>query len=125
MVCILSKDKTGEMTIIQSYSKTILTGLLFSFVLALCLLLPACSDKVVDQDKFIKVYADIRIAEDTLTGDHDNAMKVKNAVLKRYGLTEEEYRTTFEYYNDNPEMWETFYDKVIARVDTLKKRQRK
>lgn len=113
------------MAVLQSFIHSILTGLTCTFALILCLVFAACSDKNVDPDKFINAYADLRIAEDTLAVTNDKMQEVKNGILKKYGLTEDEYRTSFEYYNENPELWEQFYDKVIARVDTLKKRQRK
>jgi hypothetical protein len=83
----------------------------------------SCSDKNVDQDKFVNAYVDLRIAEDTLKSENDDIRKAKDNILKRYGLTEKQYRATFEYLNENPELWEQFYDKVIARVDTLKKKK--
>ncbi len=84
----------------------------------------SCSDETVERNKFVNAYVDLRIAEDTLKSENDGIQKVKVRILKRYGLTEEEYNSSFEYFNENPELWEQFYDKVMARVDTLKKKKK-
>lgn len=66
----------------------------------------------------------MRIAEDTLKNGGDDIQKVKIRILKKHGLTEEQYNSKFEYFNENPELWEQFYEKAIARVDTLKKKMK-
>lgn len=111
-------------TIIHSYNHTILSGLIFLVVIMLSLLFISCSDENVERDKFINAYVDLRIAEDTIKSENDGIQKIKVRILKKYGLTEEQYSSTFEYYKENPEQWEQFYDKVIARVDTLKKQKK-
>lgn len=106
---------------IQSYNHSFIPGIVFGFILFLSLSFISCSDKTVDHDKFINTYVDLRIAEDTITtGDKDIQM-LKSEILKKHRMTEEQYKTAFEYFNDNPELWEQFYDKAIARVDSLKK----
>lgn len=106
---------------IQSYNHTIITGITFSFVLLLLLSFAACSDKTVDHEKFIDAYVDLRIAEDTITTGDKDIQQLKTEILKKHGMTDEQYKTAFDYYNDDPELWEQFYNKAIARVDSLKK----
>lgn len=106
---------------IQSYNHTIIPGITFSFVLLLLLSFTACSEKTVDHEKFIDAYVDLRIAEDTITTGDKDIQELKEEVLKKHGMTEEQYKTAFEYFNENPELWAQFYDKAIARVDSLKK----
>jgi hypothetical protein len=106
---------------IQSYNHTFIPGITFSFILLLLLSFAACSDKTVDHEKFIDAYVDLRIAEDTITTGDKDIQKLKAEILKRHGMSEEQYKSAFEYFNDNPELWEQFYDKAIARVDSLKK----
>ncbi len=106
---------------IQSYNHTIIPGIASGFILLLSFSFTACSDKTVDHDKFINAYVDMRIAEDTITTGDKDIQTLKSEILKKHRMTEEQYKTAFEYFNDNPELWEQFYDKAIARVDSLKK----
>jgi hypothetical protein len=97
--------------------------MIFIIVLIFSLPFVSCSDENVGGDKFVNAYVDLRIAEDTLNNGNNDFQKAKVRILKKYGLTEEQYNSAFEYFSENPESWEQFYDKVIARVDTLKKRK--
>ena len=108
----------GDIAVIRQYSYNII--ILFGSVLLLSFSLISCTERV-DEDKFIDAYIDIRIAEDTVKGGNQNIQKLKADVLRKHSITERQYRSTFEYYNSNPELWEQFYNKAIARVDTLKK----
>ena len=83
----------------------------------------SCADNAPDNQKFINAYVDLRIAEDTITTGDKDIQKLKTEVLKKYGMTEEQYKSAFEYFNKNPELWEQFYNDAIARVDSLKKRK--
>ncbi len=80
----------------------------------------SCSEKEADHHRFVDAYVDLRLAQDTLKNDSTDIRQLKAEILKRHGLTEEKYESSFEYFNDNPELWEKFYDEAIARVDSLK-----
>jgi len=95
------------------------------FVSILSLILISCSDKAIDHDKFIDAYIDLHIAEDTLKQVSGDVQKIKERILAKHGMTWKEYNETFRYFNENPELWDAFYAKVIARVDTLKKMKQK
>ena len=103
---------------------TIIQGITFGFILLLSLSFISCSGKDADHEKFIDAYVDLRIAEDTVKSGNVDMQKLKEKILKKHGMTEEQYKSTFEYFNDNPELWEQFYEKAIARVDTLRKRKK-
>ncbi len=84
----------------------------------------SCSDKDADHERFVDAYVDIRIAEDTLKNDSTDTGRLKAEILKRHGLTEEKYESAFKYFNENPELWEQFYNEAIARVDSLKNQKK-
>jgi hypothetical protein len=109
---------------IQPYNHTFIPVLAYGFILLLAFSFTACTDKTIDHDKFIDAYVDLRIAEDTVRSDNYDIQKLQEEVFKKHGITEEQYNATFKYFNDNPERWEEFYKKAIARVDTLKKRMK-
>ncbi len=106
---------------IQPYNHTIIPNVALGLVLLFLLSFNSCSEKTFDDEKFIDTYVDLRIAEDTLKSDNYTMQDLKEKIFKKHGITEEQYNSTFEYLNKNPELWEEFYDKAIARVDTLKK----
>ncbi len=64
------------------------------------------------------------VAQDTLKSDSTDIRGLKAEILERHGLSEEKYKSTFEYFNENPELWEKFYDEAIARVDSLKNQKK-
>lgn len=95
-------------------------GIIFSLVLMSSSFLASCSEKEADHQRFVDAYVDLRVAEDTLKNDSTDITKLKAEILKKHGLSEEKYESSFEYFNDNPELWEQFYNEAIAQVDSLK-----
>ncbi|MDR3627980.1 MAG: DUF4296 domain-containing protein [Ignavibacteriaceae bacterium] len=94
------------------------------FIQALTLsaiLLPGCSNKTVDEDKFAKIYAEMIIAQDTANYAPNNFKPVQDTILKRYGVNRTEYTATVEAYNKDPQKWEKFFDKAISYVEALRK----
>ena len=47
---------------------------------------------------------------------------VRDSILKRYNVSLDKYQATVQYYNQEPERWQKFFDKVIAEVDSMKTR---
>jgi hypothetical protein len=91
--------------------------LLFLFTLA------GCSGRI-NEDKFILVYSDLVIAQDTLkTNNSLNA--IKSTVFRKYDVTEKEYNETLKYYNSDPRKWEEFFNKTISHLEGLKSRKGK
>ncbi len=92
-------------------------------------LFSACKNQNrINEDKFVKIYTDMVIAQDSIidkkTTDslhvinpHTNA---RDSVLKKYNVSLEQYQLTVDFYNQDPERWQTFFDKVIANVDSMK-----
>jgi hypothetical protein len=93
------------------------------FILLSSLTLTSCTGNTADHQKFINAYVDLKIAQDTVTTGHKDIQELKAEVLKKYDMTEEQYQSAFEYFNENPELWEKFYNDAIARVDSLKKKK--
>lgn len=84
-----------------------------------CLLVLSCSgNKSIDEEKFLLVYTDLIIMQDTSgTSGHDS---LKVAVFKRHNISEEDYKKTIAYYNDEPGRWEEFFNKAIAHVEAVR-----
>ena len=67
------------------------------FLLFILLSFTGCSNKI-NEDKFILVYSDLVIAQDTLGGKVSQEA-VKNTIFKKYNITEKNYNETLNYYN--------------------------
>ena len=93
----------------------------FPFVLAAVFFISGCkSDEIIDEEKFIMLYTDLVIAQDTSNADYNMMIKIRSQVLDRYKVTDEQYKFTIDYYNENPDRWQVFFEKVTAYVDNLK-----
>lgn len=92
----------------------------------LILLISSCSkDKILDEDKFVKVYTDLVIAHDTIPEGTANFDSVKQAIFKKHGINSGQYDSTIRYYNQDVERWKSFFNTATAYIDTLKSKNRK
>jgi len=90
----------------------------------ICLLIVfifSCSkDDIIPEDKFINIYIDILVAQDTLTDNSISNDSLKTLILQKYNITDSIYTKTIEYYNYNPDKWERFFEDAIRQVEELK-----
>lgn len=94
----------------------IIQRVVFLITLFSLLALTGCKDQPVSEDKFIKVYTDIVIAQDTI-GQVSTLSQIKKSIFAKNSITEKDYNNTFKYYNENPEKWEAFFDKAIVYLE--------
>lgn len=59
-------------------------------------------------------------AQDTSLINNKNVDSVRTEIFARHNITPEDYQRTLDFYNRTPEKWESFFDKVIARIEKLK-----
>ncbi len=99
---------------------------LLLFVAAAVMLFPSCNNsKVIPEEKFVRLYTDLVIAQDTTAGEYKRMVKIRSGVFNRYDISEKEYETTLAYYNAKPERWEIFFEKVTSHVEVLKQKAAK
>jgi hypothetical protein len=94
------------------------------FLLLLFLLAFAGCSGRINEDKFILVYSDLVIAQDTLK-TNNNLNSIKSTVFRKYNVTEKEYAVTLNYYNSDPRKWEAFFNKAISRLEDLRSKKGK
>ena len=94
----------------------------FTLFIISSLLLSGC-DKgpPIPEEKFIKVYVDLLIIQDTTTTNTFSLDSVKTIVFNRHKVTSGQYDATIDYYNSQPEKWVVFFDSATAYVEGLKK----
>ena len=96
----------------------------YTFLLLLLLLsFTGCSHKI-NEDKFILIYSDLVIAQDTAKVNN-NLDEIKNMVFKKYNVSETEYIETLNYYNSDPRKWEAFFNKTISHLEGLRSKKGK
>ncbi len=84
----------------------------------------SCSkDDILPEDKFIKIYIDILVAQDTLTDNSISNDSLKTLILQKHNVSDSIYTKTIEYYNYNPDKWEKFFKDAIKQVEELKATQ--
>ena len=103
------------------------TKIIYSFVgilIIVCVLFQSygCDqNKIVEEKKFIKIYTDIIIANDTTSGTSQLKDAVIKKVLVKYNVTLDDYKSTIQYYNQDSERWEKFFAKAIANLEEKRK----
>lgn len=90
----------------------LLLSIVISFSLQSCKESPP-----VDEKKFIRIYTDMIIMQDTSSSTQQ---EIKKEVLKRFNVTENDYDNTIKYYNNDPERWQPFFDSVITYIEKIK-----
>ena len=91
--------------------------------ISILLILPGCTkNKVMSEDKFMKVYVDLVVAQDTSNAPIAKFDSVKAIVFKRNGITSKDYKETINYYNKDPQKWQDFFRKTTMYVDKLRSR---
>lgn len=91
---------------------------LLIFILAFINL--SCDDKPpITEQKFMEVYVNLLIAQDT-TATPYNSDSLKSVILASHNITEKQYDSMIDYYNEKPEKWTPFFDSVTAYVERLK-----
>lgn len=74
----------------------------------------------IDEDTFVNFYCDMILAQDSLGRDPAAMDTIRVMLYERYGLTNEEYMATIEYYNTTPRSWENFFNKALAEMQRRK-----
>ena len=84
-------------------------------------LINSCSEEeVILEEKFIHVYVDLMIVQDTTRTNPLPLDSLKEIVFTKHDITSELYDKTIARYNSSPEDWEEFFDKAIAYLEELK-----
>ncbi len=95
---------------------------LFLFVFAL-----SCSQKKeikapISDEKFVNFYTDYMILQDEnkfLALDSLASLKRFDSLYQVYGITKQQVETTRAEYNKDLGKWQSTYEKILARLDSL------
>lgn len=94
---------------------------LYFLIYFLILFFTNCSEEPpISEEKFIKLYVDLLIIDDTTDVHNKSVDSLKALVFSNHNVTPEKYFSTVSYYKSNPEKWEEIFDKAIAYAEGLK-----
>lgn len=80
----------------------------------------SCEEKPsIEENKFVKVYAELISAPDSISVDSTKFFNYKKKVFSDFNLTEKDYEQTLEFYNKDPKRWEDFFNKVIKHIEAI------
>jgi Domain of unknown function (DUF4296) len=96
--------------------------IIFSLPVLFLLFFSCNKEKIIKEDKLIQIYSDMLVAQDTVKFSPAGLDSLREAVFEKYNVTDELYKLTLDYYDQDSERWENFFNKVIAHVDSLKKK---
>lgn len=82
-------------------------------------------NKIIEEEKFVKIYTDIIIAKGTISGTTLSSDTVLQRVLVKHNVSIEDYKATIQYYNQDSERWEKFFAKAIANLEKKRKKSAK
>jgi hypothetical protein len=77
---------------------------------------------VIEEKKLVKIYAEMIFMQDTSSLSQS---AIREKVLKKFKVDENDYSKSINYYNNNPEKWPKFFDEVTAYIEKLKPKPKK
>ena len=89
-------------------------------IITASLLISCSEEEVIPEEKFIHVYVDLMIVQDTTRTNPLPLDSLKEIVFTKHDITSGLYDKTIAKYNSSPEDWEEFFDKAIAYLEELK-----
>jgi Domain of unknown function (DUF4296) len=119
---IQSYNHSKGRTLVWLYGSTQFFSIKFTLFIVSSLLFSAC-DKgpPIPEEKFIKVYVDLLIIQDTTTADTFSLDSIKTLVFTRHNISTEQYDEAINYYNSQPKKWTALFDSATAYAEGLKK----
>lgn len=80
----------------------------------------SCEEKPsIEENKFVKVYAELISVPDSISVDSTKYFDYKQKIFSEFNLTENDYEQTVEFYNKDPKRWEDFFNKVVKHIEAI------
>ncbi len=93
-------------------------------MLFISLFLGGCAkDQKIKEETFVKIYADLVIAQDSLALDSLSFTNEQKIIFTRNNVTKKLYIKTLDHYKKNPDKWKSLFEKVIAYLREKEKKK--
>lgn len=104
----------------KRYELTIplLFAVVFAFFLIGCYKAPPIPEEI-----FVNLYTDIIIAQEKMGNDPATAKEIRDSLCQVYGVTDSLYKENLKYYDENPNMFDSFYAKVHQGIQSRQKNE--
>lgn len=90
-------------------------------LILLSFILFACEEKqVISEETFLSFYSDMVVAQDSIGRSPAAIDSIHTLLFPKYGIDSTALENTLQYYNDNPDLWEPFFDKAMKRMEEKK-----
>jgi hypothetical protein len=94
---------------------------IFIYLPVILITFTACDETPpIPDEKFLELYVDLLIIQDTTATTNFSLDSVKILVLDRYNVSLDQYDAMLKYYNSNPERWITFFDSATVYAERLR-----
>ena len=104
-----------------------LRQLFIPLVLLLCILPISCGNEdelpegIIEKEKFIEILSDVQIFEsmNQYIRNKETDFDIDHTyqwMFEHYNVTEEEFKSSLDYYSQDPLVFEVIYDEVIVRI---------
>ena len=94
--------------------------LLILYVLLFAFLSNCSEEEIFPEEKLIKIYVDILIAQDTTSDKSISTDSLKALVLNKHDVPDSLYLKAIEHYKSSPAKWEAFFNNAIKYVEELR-----
>lgn len=74
-------------------------------------------DTLDNQEKLIQVYVELIKLQERFPIQYPAYIDSSRQILQSYHFTKEEYNQALSYFNEKPERWHTFYQKVLEQIE--------
>lgn len=78
------------------------------------------SKKTIPEEEFVIIYAELVSRQDQISDTTITLKNIREEILREHNYSEKDYTETIKYFNDSPEKWEDFFNKVIAYLEQPK-----
>lgn len=91
--------------------------LIFVLLFVLTLVMQSCKQNPqIEEKKFVEIYSEMIFMQDSTSLPQP---EIKNIVLKKFGVSKNDFDETIKFYNEEPERWQKFFDSTIAYIERL------
>ena len=93
------------------------TFFIFFILFVFVLIIQSCKQNPqIEEKKFVEIYSEMIFMQDSTSLPQP---EIKNIVLKKFGVSKNDFDETIKFYNEEPERWQKFFDSTIVYIEKL------
>lgn len=80
----------------------------------------ACQQSAAYDEKFVKLYAELRVATQEFGQIHEDSRRMRLQILQHYGYTLAQFDSSVQALEERPEQWRAFQQDLNAELERMK-----